>query len=157
MSTPFSIIHEGRRIEVVPESLWTADRVRPPDPAPLRLEPAAGSCAAREHRFERDHPGLYAARHVAKGVGQALLAGIGLTLALSVLPGIPLPHVELPEIDLPSLPLPRPDLPDLDLPGWLRAVLEAKKYWLPVLIGIALAVREWRRRHRPPANRALQT
>ena len=92
---------------------------------------------------------------MAKGVGQALLAGIGLTLALSVLPGIPLPHVELPEIDLPSLPLPRPDLPDLDLPGWLRAVLEAKKYWLPVLIGIALAVREWRRR-RPPADHGLQ-
>jgi hypothetical protein len=200
MPTPFSIIHEGRRIDVVPESLWTADRVRLlvdgetvaetkangpktvlegggvkvravmplwggsvkraelvlADGTTLRLEPAAGSRAARAHRFEREHPGLYAARHVAKGIGQALVAVLGLTLALNLLPGIPLPQVDLPELDLPSLPLRRPDLPDLELPGWVRAVLEAKKYWLPVLIGIALAVREWRRRHRPPANRAVQ-
>jgi hypothetical protein len=34
------------------------------------------------------------------------------------------------------------------VPEWLAAILEAKKYWLPILIGIVLAVRELRKRKR---------
>ena len=44
----------------------------------------------------------------------------------------------------------------IDLPAapeWLRAILEAKRYWLPILIGIVLTVRELRA---PAPGRALR-
>ena len=152
MPTAFSIEHDGRRIEVVPDSTLTKDRVRllvdgevvaeakpngadtvvagdgvevrvvmpwhgasitraelvVPD-GPVRLVPAPGSAAARRERLERERPGLYAARHVAKGVAQALAAVIGIGFAIRLLPDISLP-IDLPEPDLPDLPLPSIDL-----------------------------------------------
>ena len=188
MPTAFSIEHDGRRIEVVPESTWTKDRVRllidgepvaearpngadtvvagdgvevrvvmpwhgvtitraeliGPD-GPIRLAPAPGSAAARRERLERERPGLYAARHFAKGVGQALAAVIGIGFAIRLLPDISLP-IDLPEPDLPDLPLPSVDLPSLELPGWIQAILASKAIWLPVILGLVIALREWRRR-----------
>ena len=118
---------------------------------PLPLEPAPGSRAAKRARLERERPGLYAARHVAKGVGKAVLALIGIAFLFKLLPAIPWPSLDLPElplpsIELPDLPLPSIDLPSLELPGWIKAILLTMAIWLPVLIGIALALREWRRR-----------
>ena len=186
MPTAFSIEHDGRRIEVVPESTLTNDCVRllvdgepvaeakpngadtvvagdgvevhvvmpwhgvtitraeliAPD-GPLPLAPAPGSAAARRERLERERPGLYAARHVAKGVAQAAAAIIGIGFLIRLLPDISLP---LPSIDLPDLPLPEIDLPSLAPPDWLVAVLASKAIWLPLIAGLVLALREWRRR-----------
>ena len=80
---------------------------------------------------------MYAARHVAKGVAQALAAIIGIGFAIRLLPDISLP------VDLPDIPL--PDV-DLDAPGWLKAILGSKAIWLPVILGLVIALREWRRR-----------
>jgi hypothetical protein len=107
---------------------------------PLRLTPAPGSTAARRDQLERERPGLFAARHVAKGVAQALVAIIGIGLAIRLLPDISLP------VDLPDLPLPDIDPPSLELPGWLQAILASKAIWLPVILGVVIALREWRRR-----------
>ena len=104
---------------------------------PLRLTPAPGSTAARRDELERERPGLYAARHVARGVAQALVAIIGIGFAIRLLPDISLP------VDLPDIPL--PDV-DLDAPGWLKAILASKAIWLPVILGVVIALREWRRR-----------
>jgi hypothetical protein len=191
MPTAFSIEHDGRHIEVVPESTMTKDCVRllidgepvaeakpngadtvvagdgvevhvvmpwhgvtitsaelvAPD-GPLRLAPEPGSAAARREQLERDRPGLYAARHVAKGVAQALAAVIGIGFLIRLLPDISLP------IDLPELPLPDIDPPSLEPPDWLAAVLASKAIWLPVILGLVIALREWRRRR--PAGRHPQ-
>ena len=106
---------------------------------------------SRSERFARRYPRLYALRHVAKGTGKAAAALIGIGLLLQLLPAIPwpdipLPSIDLPEIPWPDIPLPSIDLPEITVPAWLRAILEAKKYWLPILIGIVLAVRELKRR-----------
>ena len=110
---------------------------------------------ARSERWARRYPRLHALRHVAKGTGEAAAALIGLGVLVHLLPAIPwpdipLPSIELPEIPWPDIPLPSIDLPEL--PARLQAILEAKKYWLPILIGIVLAVREMRKRR--PASPA---
>jgi hypothetical protein len=107
---------------------------------PVRLAPEPGSAAARRERFEREHPRLYAARHVAKGVAQVAGAVIGIGFLIRLLPDISLP---LPSIDLPDLPLPSIDL---EVPGWIAAILASKIYWLPIVLGLVIALREWRRR-----------
>lgn len=125
---------------------------------PLPLQPAPGTAAARRAQLERERPGLYAARHVAKGVGQALLAVIGVAFLISFLPELPLPSIDLPEIPRPSIDLPDLPVPSIEVPGWVKDVLRTKQYWLPVLIGVALALREWRKRrareHAEPARSA---
>jgi hypothetical protein len=195
MPTPFTIEHEGRRIELVAESSWKQDRVLllvdgeqvgeakangaktvvtgdgvvvravlpwhgasirraelvPDDGQPLQLEPAPGTRAARRAQLERERPGLYAARHVAKGAGEVLLAVIGIAFVVRFLPSFPLPSIELPEIPLPAIDLPGVPVPDIDVPGWIKVVLGTKQYWLPILIGLAVALREWRKRR--PAER----
>jgi hypothetical protein len=181
--TAFSIDHDGRHIEVFPESTLTKDCVRllidgepvaeakpngadtvvagdgvevrvvmpwhgvsitraelvVPD-GPIRLSPAPGSAAERRERLERERPGLYAARHVAKGVAQALAAVIGIGFLLRLLPDFSLP------IDLPEPPLPDIDPPSFEPPDWLVAILASKAIWLPVIVGLVIALREWRRR-----------
>jgi hypothetical protein len=112
---------------------------------PIALEPKPGTRAAKRARFEREHPRLYAARHVAKGAGQVALALIGLTFLLSFMPDI---SIDLPDVDLPDIPWPHIDLPlpQIGIPEWLRDVLRSKQYWLPVVIGLLLARAELRRR-----------
>jgi hypothetical protein len=118
---------------------------------PVALEPEPGTRAARRAEFERGHPRLYASRHVLKGAGQVALAIIGLTFLLRLLPAIPWPDVDLPSVPLPDLPaIPWPDieLPSIAAPEWIKEVLRTKQYWLPIVIGIALASAELTRRRR---------
>jgi hypothetical protein len=83
---------------------------------------------------------------VIAGAAQVLLTILGITLAIKLLPAIPLPDVDLPRIDLPDLPLPTIDLPDIALPDWLREFLATKPYWFPVALGGSVALRELRKR-----------
>jgi len=126
-------------------------RLNPGHAQPVPLEPEPGSRAARREQFKRERPGLYAARHVAKAVGKVLMPLLGIGLLLNLLPEISIDiPIDLPAIpfpDLPSIPFPDIDLPEL--PGWVKAILEAAKYWGPILVAIVIAVREWRKRRRP--------
>jgi hypothetical protein len=123
--------------------------------ASVLLEPEPGTRAARRAKFEREHPHLYASRHVVKGAAQVALAIIGLTFLLRFLPAIPwpdidLPSIPLPHIDLPDLPLPRIDI---ELPEWIKAIARSKMYWLPIVVGIFLALGELERRKRRNVER----
>jgi hypothetical protein len=86
----------------------------------------------RVAKLERERPRLYAARHVAKGVGQVLLPLIGIGLAVRFLP---LPDLPRPTLDVPELPP-----PDISVPGWLAAILGTAKFWGPVLAGLLVAL-----------------
>ncbi len=112
---------------------------------------------ARRRQLELEKPGLFAARHVGKGVGKAVLALIGIGVVLRFLPAIPLPdlpRIPLPSIDLPEIPW--PDLPDLPaVPGWIAAIVATAKIWGPILAGLVLAVREYRRHRARRAQAAL--
>lgn len=137
-----TLVADGVEVEVI-QPWWGGDlRFAEIDGRPL--EPSPGSRAARREEFAREHPHLYAARHIAAGVAQVLVPLLGLAALLSFLP-----DVNLPDIPKPNLPdLPFPDLPRISLPQWLRDVLQSLKYVVPILVGIALAVREVRRRRR---------
>ena len=128
----------------------------------LPFEPPAGTTAARWHAWQRRHPALWASRHVLVAVGQVLLTVLGVLVLLHLLlrralawvreqlPELDLPRLpwpDLPRIPWPDLPLPDlPDLPDLPVPWWLAAALATAKFWAPVLVALAVAVREVRRR-----------
>jgi hypothetical protein len=96
-------------------------------------------------KLERKRPRLYAARHVAKGVGQVLLAvvGVGVTVRFLPLPDLPLPNLGVPE-------LPRPDL---SAPGWLVAIVGTAKLWGPILAGALVALGELERRRKRDQER----
>jgi hypothetical protein len=65
------------------------------------------------------------------------------------------PSIDLPEIPRPSIDLPDLPVPSIEVPGWVKDVLRTKQYWLPVLIGVALALREWNRRRARDAGRGV--
>lgn len=114
------------------------------------LDPEPGTRAARQAEWGRRHPKLYASRHVLSGAAQVALVFVSFAFLLKLLPSIPLPSVDLPElpsIDLPDLPLPSLQI-DIEPPGWVKAILESKQYWLPVVVGLVLASRELKRRNK---------
>jgi hypothetical protein len=99
------------------------------------------------------HPRLYAYRHVAAAVGSALLAIVGVavfmkTLAAEVLDVLFgwLPGLRLPDIDIPDLPLPSIPFPHITMPDWFDSMTGVAKYVVPVLIAVAIAHTEIKRR-----------
>ena len=119
--------------------------------------PPEGSRAARRERLARRYPRLYASRHVAAAVAKVLLPLLGVGLLIRIpKPDIDLPDIDLPDVDLPDIPrphLPKPDidlpdisLPDLVLPGWIQAIVQSAKYWVPILVAVGIAVQEHKRR-----------
>jgi hypothetical protein len=122
------------------------------------FDPPPGSFAAGMLIFQREHPRLYASRHVVLAVGKVAVALLGLAVFVRLLlqpvlgwitdhlPDIDLPSIPLPDIPWPHIPWPDIDLPELALPPWLRMIIGTAKFWLPVLIAIAVAVAETRRR-----------
>ncbi|NYI05171.1 hypothetical protein [Allostreptomyces psammosilenae] len=138
-------------------------------PRKLPFEPPAGSRASRLARLKREHPALYASRHVAIAVLEVGLAVLGVGALLrallpridwSFLPEIdlswiPRPHLDLPNplswIPWPEIDLPDVDLPDIDLPalpGWISEIMDSVGLVIPILIAVAVAVEETRRRRR---------
>jgi hypothetical protein len=114
------------------------------------LDPPPGTRAARLAELERRRPVLYAARHVVKAVGSVMLPllGIGalIGLVLPALPDIELPRVNLPDMSLPDLP----DLPatSIEPPEWVKSVLSAAPYVVPIVIAIGVAAREVERQRK---------
>jgi len=127
------------------------------------FEPAPGTLAAWVQRLQREHPRLWAARHVVLATGRVLAGLLGLVVLVQVLlrqvlgwladrlPDVDLPSIPFPDVDLPSIPWPDVDLPDVSLPGWLLVLLGTAKFWVPILVAVVLAVREVRRRKHAPA------
>jgi hypothetical protein len=130
------------------------------------FEPPPGTLAARLLAFQREHPKLYASRHVVLATGRVLLGLLGLAVFFQLilssviqwivehLPDMDLPRLPLPDLDLPSIPwpdIPLPDLPDVALPPWLAVILATAKYWIPILIAIGVAVQEVRKRRKQSA------
>ncbi|WP_114423522.1 hypothetical protein [Nocardioides houyundeii] len=131
----------------------------------LDLDPEAGSKAAAREAWIREHPQQYAVRRTA-----AAVAGVVVPLLLIwllgrfALPAIPWPDLKLPDIPWPNLPsipwpsIPLPDLPsipwpDWSLPGWVETVLDSIKYVWPVLLAVALARAEIKRRRDQDARK----
>lgn len=76
-----------------------------------------GARTASLERMWRDHPVLYAARHVALAVKQVSMGFLGIGALIGALlsalpPHVPLPEVPLRWINLPVIPWPAIDLPD---------------------------------------------
>ncbi|NHC45584.1 hypothetical protein, partial [Motilibacter aurantiacus] len=100
-------VHRCDLVEMLAEAALPAAREeRTP------LDPPDGTRAARLARFKREHPRVYAARHVVAALAEVAAALLGLRLLLShLLPHLDLPRLrlpfDLPTFDLPSLPLPR--------------------------------------------------
>jgi hypothetical protein len=132
------------------------------------FDPPPGSFAARLLIFQRNHPGLYASRHVVRAVGRIAAGLLGLLVFVRLLlqpalhwiterlpdidlpaipwPDIGLPAIPWPDIGLPAIPWPDIDLPDLAVPSWLGVIVGTAKFWLPVLTAIGVALAEIRRR-----------
>jgi hypothetical protein len=142
--------------------------VLPPDgvtrfrPERIPFEPPPGTRAHRRYLWQRRHPRLYAARHVALATAEVLGALLLARWAFSLdiwgwLPDLRLPGIRLPRIPWPDLPwpdLPAIPWPDLTLPAWLVAVLASREYWLPILVAVTIAAGEVRRRRRRMAEEA---
>lgn len=143
------------------------------------FSPEPGSAAQRRLSWISEHPRLHTLKRTttaALGVAAGVLATwlIGRVLARIPWPEIRLPRIPWPRIDWPQIPWPRipwpridwppipwPQIPwpDLSLPGWIGTLADAAKFVAPVLIALALAIRETRRgrrrremAHHPPPD-----
>lgn len=115
------------------------------------LRPPAGSRAERLERMREERPGVYAGRHVAKGVAEVALGLIGIGALIRLAPEIPWPDIPFPRIPMPDIPwpdVPAPDLPSWSPPAWIEWPLDHSRYWMPVLIGVLIALNELRRRRK---------
>lgn len=122
------------------------------------LRPPAGSRAERLERMREERPGLYAARHVGKGVAEVAigLLGLGALLRFTPWPDISIPRPDIPLPDIPWPDIPAPDLPSWPLPGWIEWPLDHSRYWVPVLIGILIALNELRRRRKGGSGASVE-
>jgi hypothetical protein len=133
----------------------------------IAFNPPPGSRAARLETLRREHPNLYAARHVVVAVAQVLVGVIGIGALLGGL----LPRIDLPAIPLPALPaIPWPDLPNIPWPAIpfpaivmpaLPLLDQVRELWLavnwlvPIVIAMVIAITEVsKRRKREQAEAA---
>jgi hypothetical protein len=155
---------------IVSRALLLVPRSDSPDIGPASIVaaerhpfvPPPGSFADRLLIFQRNHPRLYASRHVVLAVGKVAAALLGLAVFVRLLlePVLEWIRDRLPDIDLrsipwPDIPMPDIDLPELVLPPWLRVIIGTAKFWLPVLIAIGVAVAEVRRRRAKAAQEGI--
>lgn len=128
----------------------------------LDLDAPPGTKAARLQAWGRQHPRLYAIRHVlSSGLG-ILLGLIGINWLIRLIrpylpevsfPEIPWPDIPRPQISLPRIPWPRLDFLDITPPAWVVVLLDTSKYWMPLLVGVLVAIWEVRRQRRQRAYR----
>jgi hypothetical protein len=133
----------------------------------MAFTPPPGSRAARIEKLKREHPNVYAARHVVLAVLQVLIGAIGIGALLSALlpridlPSIPLPDLpaipwpDLPDIPWPTVPLPAIDMPDLPFLDQIRELWSAVNWLVPIVIAVLIAINEVsKRRKREQAQSA---
>lgn len=142
------------------------------EPTKIPLAPPPGSKAAKQEAFQREHPTAYVIRRAA-WAGAEVLIGL---LGIGAIVGALLPRLDLSWIPAPSLPEWVPDIsapdwlryldvfywlsrlglswPDVGIPGWAEAVLEQKKYWLPIVIAVFVAIGQVQRRRKIDADRS---
>ena len=53
---------------------------------------------------------------------------------------IPWPDISLPSVPWPDISLPTINLPEVNVPGWVEFLLEYSKVWVPLVVGVAIAV-----------------
>lgn len=141
------------------------------DEAGIPFAPPPGSLAAKLETLAREHPGLYASRHVAVAILQGLIGLLGIG---AVLRGL-LPRLDLPAVPWPKIAISVPGwvrtilgLPDrlitipvgwvrtlldwvggsFSVPGWLWPFVQSAKWWGPILIAVFVAIEEVNRRRR---------
>jgi hypothetical protein len=126
----------------------------------IAFEPPPGSRAARMEKVKREHPTLYAARHVVIATLQVLIGVLGIGALLRGLlprfnlPAIPIPDLpaipwpDLPDIPWPDLPLPDIDVPDLPFHDQLRELWSAVNWLVPIIIAVLIAVNEVSKRRK---------
>ena len=123
----------------------------------VAFAPAPGSRAARLEKLKREHPNLYAARHVAIAVAQVLVGVLGIGALLSgLLPRIDLPAVPIPDlpaipwpdIPWPNIPLPAIDVPDLPFLDQIQALWSAVNWLVPIVIAVLIAINEVHKRRK---------
>jgi hypothetical protein len=135
----------------------------------VAFTPPAGSRAARMDELRRNHPTLYAARHVVLAIGQVLIGVLGvgallwgivqgllprITLLLPDLPDIPWPNIDLPAIPWPDLPWPNIaiDLPDLSFLALLKDLWNSVNWIVPIVIALFVAWNEIEKRRKREAR-----
>ncbi|MBB3674353.1 hypothetical protein [Modestobacter versicolor] len=113
------------------------------------FDPEPGSKAAVREAWIREHPNLHAARRTGAAVLGVVLPILGIWLLSRIdipWPSIPWPDWDLPSIPWPDISIPLPDWDLPELPAWLRELLDKAKYVVPVLVALAVARAEVRRR-----------
>lgn len=122
----------------------------------VHFDPPPGSAAEARQDAIASSPWKRVAYPVAAGLGRSgwaiavivLLPLIGRVLepvvewVLERLPDIdiPWPDISLPSIPWPDISLPSINLPAVTVPGWLEFLLEYSKVWVPLVVGLAIAV-----------------
>lgn len=122
----------------------------------VHFDPPPGSAAEARQDAIASSPWKRVAYPVAAGLGRSgwaiavivLLPLIGRVLEpvvewiLERLPDIdiPWPDISLPSIPWPDISLPSINLPAVTVPGWLEFLLEYSKVWVPLVVGLAIAV-----------------
>lgn len=130
------------------------------------FEPPPGTRAARLVQFQREHPALYATRHVALATLKVALPLLGLGgLLTALLPQIDWSWVAdigafvrslrlqsgewIPDIDLPFLSRPEWISPIVkSVVAWVKPLVGWAKWVLPIIIAILVAIEEVQRHQR---------
>jgi len=129
----------------------------------IPLIPPPGSKAARRESFAREHPTLFVVRRVGQAALEVIIGVLGIGAVLSAFFGSLLPRLNMSWIPHPHLS--HPDWlryldiahwlgklglswPDVGIPDWLDPVLQQKKYWLPLVVAVFIALGEIDRRRK---------
>lgn len=138
---PVRLTHDDLIVEV--RSTWigqvTGCVLMRHDGAEIRFTPPHGSHAARLENLARDHPILYASRHVAIALVQLGIGMLGIGAILWALFGQLLPRLGVAD-------WPAPDI-ELDLPGWLRTIFGIPDRITSVPIGWVRSGYHWLSAH----------
>lgn len=98
-------------------------------------------------QLRRNHPALYAARHVVVAILQVLIGVLGIgALLRGLLPRIGLPEIPWP--DLPDIPWPDIDVPDLAVLEWVRELWSSVNWLVPIAIAVLVALNEINKRRK---------
>jgi hypothetical protein len=126
----------------------------------IAFTPPEGSRAAKLETLKRDHPELYAARHIVIAILQVLFSVLGIGALLGALlprigvPDIPWPDLpavpwpDLPDIPVPDIPWPAIEVPDLPFLGVIREIWSSVNWVVPIVIAVLVAINEIQKRRK---------